>query len=119
MLHMNDLAQSLYCFSPLKTVMTLHLLTRFGETHHLKHYCLPEVIELVQYDKLNNSSYLDTLRVYLRSRNVAIAAGELHIHRNTMNYRIQKIEEITHLNLNEGEDLYKLWFSLLILEMEA
>lgn len=28
------------------------------------------------------------------------------------------IEEITHLNLSEGDDLYKLWFSLLILEME-
>lgn len=107
---------TVYCY---RDYYLYHLLTRFGETHQLKHYCLPEVTELVQYDKLNNSSYLDTLRVYLRSRNVATAAGELHIHRNTMNYRIQKIEEITHLNLNEGDDLYKLWFSLLILEMDA
>ena len=61
---------------------------------------------------------METLRTYLRSRNIVTAAGELHIHRNTMNYRIQKIEEITHLNLNEGNDLYKLWFSLLILEMK-
>ncbi len=95
-----------------------HLLTLFSETHHLKNYCLPEVSMLLQYDKENNSCYMETLRTYLRSRNIVTAAGELHIHRNTMNYRIQKIEEITHLNLSEGDDLYKLWFSLLILEME-
>ncbi len=78
----------------------------------------PDVSMLLQYDKENNSCYMETLRTYLRSRNIVTAAGELHIHRNTMNYRIQKIEEITHLNLNEGDDLYKLWFSLLILEMK-
>ena len=31
-----------------------HLLTLFGETHHLKNYCLPEVSMLLQYDKENN-----------------------------------------------------------------
>ena len=32
-----------------------------------------------------------------------------------MNYRIQKIIEITGLKLTEGEDLYKIWLSCLIL----
>lgn len=96
-----------------------YLLIQYSQTHCLQHYCIPEIKTLFQYDKENNSDYVETLQAYLHCRNIAAAAGALHIHRNTMNYRIQKIEEITGLNLMEGEDLYHLWFSLLIQKMEG
>lgn len=91
-----------------------YMLTQYGQTHCLQHYCMPELETLLRYDEENNSDYIETLQAYLNYRNVAVAAGALHIHRNTMNYRIQKIEEITGLNLSEGEALYHLWFSLMI-----
>lgn len=84
----------------------------------LKGYCLPQLIELHAYDIQNNTPYIETLKAYLRFRNALSTAQYLHIHRNTMNYRLQKIKEITHLNLTEGEDLYKIWFSLMILDLK-
>lgn len=35
-------------------------------------------------------------------------AEKLHIHRNTLNYRLEKIEEVTNLKLNNFLDFYKL-----------
>lgn len=96
-----------------------YMLMQYGKKHCLQHYSIPEFQTLLKYDEENNSDYIETLQAYLNYRNVADAAGALHIHRNTMNYRIQKIEEITGLNLIEGEDLYHLWFSLLIEKNKA
>lgn len=84
----------------------------------LQYYCLPQLRMLLASDRENHTCYAETLRAYVKRRGAIPAAEELHIHRNTMNYRLQKITEITGLNLNEGDDLYKLWFSFLLLDME-
>ena len=34
-------------------------------------------------------------------------ATELHIHRNTLNYRLKKIEELTSLNFDNYIDLFQ------------
>lgn len=83
------------------------------------YFCLPEILRLQAYDQEFGTDYLDTLQTYLFFRNVITAANHLHIHRNTMNYRIQKIIEITGLKLTEGEDLYKIWLSCLILDVNG
>lgn len=81
-------------------------------------FCLPEIQELRDYDKKHDTCYMETLRAYLEFRNILTTAEHLHIHRNTINYRLQKIREITHLSLNEGEDLYKIWLTCLILDFK-
>lgn len=46
----------------------------------------------------------ETLEVYLRhSGNTREACGELFIHRNTLTYRLRKIEEMLRLDLGDGE----------------
>jgi DNA-binding PucR family transcriptional regulator len=43
----------------------------------------------------------ETLKKYLEcSKNATVAAEQLFIHRNTLNYRIKKIEELTGLDLD-------------------
>ena len=44
-------------------------------------------------------------------------AEHLNIHRNTLIYRLDKFKELTNLDLSEGDDIYKLWLSFLILEV--
>lgn len=107
--------ESVYQYSDYYLYYLVSVLKKNGD---LKSFCLPELFPLIRSDLENNTCYIETIQAYLRSRNTLTAAGELHIHRNTLNYRLQKIEELTKLNLNKGDDLHKLWLSFLILEAE-
>lgn len=56
--------------------------------------CHPAILQLIQYDNENDSNFLETLHVYLQNeRNITKTALELHIHRNTLIYRINRIED--------------------------
>jgi DNA-binding PucR family transcriptional regulator len=61
------------------------------------------VIEkLKKYDEENHSHLLTTLEIYLNNdSNVTDAAKELHIHVNTLNYRLKRISEIGGINLKD------------------
>ena len=104
--------QNIYRFQEYNMPYLVSTLKKYSQPNY---FCLPEILRLQAYDQEFGTDYLDTLQTYLFFRNVITAANHLHIHRNTMNYRIQKIIEITGLKLTEGEDLYKIWLSCLIL----
>lgn len=63
----------------------------------------PEGIQqLKEYDEQNHTDYMQTLKVYLdHERNVVETSEALFVHRNTLAYRVKKIEEITGLDLND------------------
>ena len=65
---------------------------------------------ILQYDKINNSDLLETLKTYFKCEgNMKIIAQELFIHYNTVIYRIQKIEELLNVdlkNLNEQLNIH-------------
>lgn len=53
-----------------------------------------------------NTALLQTLRAYLDSMgNVAVAADLLHIHPNTLRYRLNRALDLTHLNLSEPSEV--------------
>jgi purine catabolism regulator len=58
---------------------------------------------LVEYDTLHHSHLLITLRELLHHPTGTATAKALHVHRNTLLYRIQRIQEITKLNLDDSE----------------
>lgn len=68
----------------------------------------PSLEKLKKYDADNNANLLQTLYIYLLcERNVAQAAQKLFIHRSTMVYRIERIEQLTGLILDDfNERLY-------------
>ncbi len=73
---------------------------------------------LLQYDKANGTDYYETLYAYLRhGLNKMSTAKDLFIHRNTIDYRVQKISEITNLDLTNGENCFKLFMSFKIADM--
>jgi hypothetical protein len=61
---------------------------------------------------------LETLELYLRSAgNSAAAAAALHVHRTTLYHRLRKIEQLCGVDLDTGEDRFRLELSLRLLRL--
>lgn len=72
---------------------------------------------LLAYDADKNTEYCKTLATYIQcGMNKDLTRKELNIHRNTLIYRLDKIEEILGHSLNEGSYLINLYLSMLIYE---
>ena len=64
-------------------------------------YLSPAISILKEYDKIHQSDFFDTLKCYILNLcNTKDTTSELHIHRNSLLYRINKIEELTNLSVN-------------------
>jgi len=99
------------------TLYLHHYVAAFSKTYPPESCYMPEFLALLRYDAQYHTNYLETLRVYLKHRNAISTAAALHIHRNTMNYRLQKIQEIAGQDLTEGDNLYRLWFSFMLYDL--
>ncbi|GEA14688.1 transcriptional regulator [Moorella sp. E308F] len=61
----------------------------------------------------NREVLLETLRVYLESEgNVMAAAEKLYVHRNTLRYRLQRIEELLGRDLDSPDERLAIWLAL-------
>jgi len=70
---------------------------------------------LNDYDQRHKGELLPTLTAYLEdTENLALVADRLHIHRNTLRYRMQKVEELTGRNLNDTQDRMHLYFATVV-----
>ncbi|UNM96904.1 PucR family transcriptional regulator ligand-binding domain-containing protein [Ignatzschineria rhizosphaerae] len=68
---------------------------------------------LYQQDQERNTRYLTTLKVFLdNDRAWEKSAKQLHIHKQTLVYRMQKIQEITGRKTDTMEDIVELWIAL-------
>lgn len=74
--------------------------------------------ELMKYDKQHHSDLLTTLTTYSRfnCNNVRVAA-ELHIHANTLSYRLSRIEEITARTLGRTDDWLDFQLAIRLLQI--
>ena len=76
---------------------------------YLKQLCLETVQRLEEYDQEHHTELLKTLRVLIKNMGVRTqAAEELFLHRNTLLYRIRKIEQLLNCNLSDSDELIKL-----------
>lgn len=80
-------------------------------------FCSREALKVFRHDASHNSDYGETLQVYFETgKNTLQSAKFLHIHRNTMLYRLEKIQEICGCDFNDSSCMQRLLFSLRILE---
>ncbi len=85
----------------------------------LSDYCHPFIGKLQECDKENNTDYLNTLRHYVACNgNLKAAAGELGIHRNTMDYRLDKIIELLDISGFDQKLIADLMISFLLFDAE-
>jgi sugar diacid utilization regulator len=94
-----------------------HMLEYASELKDIMTFCHTAIFILAEYDMKHETDLLETLRVYLDCHcNIAEAATSLFIHRNTMNYRISKIYDLTGVDLNNTQTFFHLMFSYHVLE---
>lgn len=64
-------------------------------------------------DQTKNTRYIYTLKAFLENdRAWEKTAKILHIHKQTLVYRVQKIQEMTQRQLNSTADIVELWIAL-------
>ncbi|KUO51819.1 MAG: hypothetical protein APF76_02710 [Desulfitibacter sp. BRH_c19] len=69
--------------------------------------------KIILYDKQNNTELLKTLKFYFKNDcNLRLTAESLFIHKNSVIYRVKKIEEITGLNMTNTDDRFNLQLCL-------
>lgn len=94
-----------------------HALELATAQEDLFQFCHSAVTLLRDYDLAHETDLLESLRVYLtHNRSIGESAAALYIHRNTMNYRIARINELTQLDLGDPDVFCHLLFSFYALD---
>ncbi len=97
--------------------MAAQMLRQEMGSRNIVHLCHPSLISLVMDDKRTGGNLTDVLYEYLRcERNAALAAKRLFIHRNTMLYKIRKIEDLIGQSLDEPSLRERMLFSYRVLD---
>lgn len=80
--------------------------------------CSPALRTLERIDREKGSDYYNTLREYIKCNcHSVLTAKNLFLHRGTLTYRLNKITEMTHLNLNDPDTIFFLDLSFRILDL--
>lgn len=98
----------------LADVQSAVLLTHLGEelARHpeLRHPALTQLIEL---DRESGTELSRSLLVWLEEQqNVQRAAARLHVHHNTLRYRLRRIRELVPIDLDDGDQRLAAWLEL-------
>ncbi|MCM8711255.1 helix-turn-helix domain-containing protein [Clostridium sp. SYSU_GA19001] len=106
------------CFLfPYEEYAIYHTFKLCMNTIDLKDLCHSAVLNLIEYDKKNNTKYTQSLYTYLDcGLDISLSAKKLFIHHNTMRFRIEKIQNILNIELNEGNLIQKFYYSYKVLE---
>lgn len=121
-----------------EAIFALHLSKLVGNSFFIKHFsdlgvfsliCQNEPKVLVQFyekflgpvinfDRENQRELLVSLRcLFDANLDVKAAAERLHLHINTLRYRLKQVEELTGMNLQKIEDRANLFVALKIYEL--
>jgi purine catabolism regulator len=75
---------------------------------------------ILDYDQEHGTELLHSLRVFLQcNRSWKRATAELFVHKQTLVYRIQRVEQMTGRKLTDTGDVAELWLALRAYEMLA
>ena len=80
------------------------LLAQLEDLPAIQRFCEEIVGPLVRYDERHRSNLLDTINAYFEHHgNVSQTAEDLFIHRNTLVYRLERIQELTGQDLDSAD----------------
>lgn len=86
------------------------------EDNEIRFLIHPGLMRLYYYDQEKGTEFMQTLQEYLiHPGQTSVVAANLHIHKNTLLYRLGKIKEITDCELAVGEDYMNMNLSLMIM----
>ena len=78
-----------------------HLLNAFLQQEDPSVFCCPQMKHLIECDKKDGRNLAETLYQYLLNGNTAATAAAMFIHRNTLLYRLNLINELVTIDYND------------------
>jgi purine catabolism regulator len=102
-------AGSVTFFADLGVYRLLFSLAPGGE---LAAFCQEYLGRLAEHDRKRGGGLMRTLEAWLRHGTVAQTARALHVHRNTILYRLERIQDITGLDLEDEETRLNLYVAV-------
>ena len=82
-----------------------HMLHIFCQKEDPSVFCHPDLKLLMEYDQKNDTQLAETLYMYLRNeRNYSMTAEAMFIHRNTILYRLKKIDSLVSINYDDYDE---------------
>lgn len=108
--------QSVFYYPDLGYYRYLPYILREKQMHRFEN---PVLRKIRKYDGEHHTRLLQTLEVYLNSdSNIKVAADLLHVHINTLTYRLKRIAEIGGIDLNSMDQKVTLYLDLKSEKME-
>lgn len=93
-----------------------HLISLSSDKDKLIQFCNENVLRIKKYDEEHNTDFLNTLFYYIdEDRSIAKTAEKLFVHRNTINYRINRIKELFDVDFESQYNVFQIYYSCLIL----
>ncbi|MGP4105881.1 PucR family transcriptional regulator [Virgibacillus sp. L01] len=94
------------------------MLYKFNDLNQLKGFIPSSLQKLLEYGKTNKDTLLETLNVFLQCKqNIAKSAQLLYVHYKTVTYRLERIKEITGMNLDDPEEMLSVQVGLRIIDV--
>ncbi|PJF40632.1 MAG: hypothetical protein D6737_03235 [Chloroflexi bacterium] len=83
--------------------------------HHLQNFYRDTLGKVVEYDEKRQADLVRTLEGFFAANgNLAKAAADLDVHRNTLVYRLERVKELTELDLDDSDNRLILHLALKI-----
>jgi purine catabolism regulator len=90
-----------------------HLINRLQGCEELLRFYDQTLAPVADYDASRDTEFVQTLEAFFACHgNVSQAAESLHLHRNSLLYRLERIGEITGLDLDDVDDRFSLQLAL-------
>ncbi len=76
-------------------------------------YYHPVTADLELYDVEHKTEFFETLLIYLECRrSIQKTCKKMYLHKNTVNYRIQRIKELFNIDYEDGQEVLFIYLSL-------
>ena len=103
-------------YLPFSDYVLDYIIGHFTEEFSVTSICSQAVLLLDQIDREKNTDYIRTLQCYFRNGcQQTSTAQELYIHRSTLTYRLEKIQELTGADLEDNDTRLYLQISIRLL----
>lgn len=94
-----------------------HLFSQTSGHGQLLAQIYPDIRLIMKHDQTYHTDLLQTLRAYIFcSRNAAAASEQLHIHKSTFFYRMNKIAEMLGVDIYDGRRLFAYEFTFCLID---
>lgn len=95
----------------------MDMIRQWDDYEDVMRYCYPPLMRLIAYDRKNNTEMTRTLYYYLENmKDTAHVLETMHIHRNTLFYRLKKTREIFGSDMTDAREIMQIELTFEILK---